>query len=209
MTNLSVSNAGLPGVTLITPRRHGDDRGYFSEVYSRPALAAYGIDSDFLQDNQSLSKAPGTLRGLHFQRPPFAQAKLVRVLRGAVFDVAVDIRRGSQTYGQWCGATLTADGGEQLFVPRGFAHGFVTLEENTEVAYKVDNVYSRDHEGGIAWDDPEIGIAWPWGGEVALSAKDRMLPLFAALVSPFPVSDYAVPSPPHQAEDKARIVTAA
>ena len=115
-----------------------------------------------MQDNQSLSATPGTLRGLHFQRPPFAQAKLVRVLRGAIFDVAVDLREGSPHFGRWCGATLTAEGDEQLFVPRGFAHGFVTLEPDTEVAYKVDAVYSAECDAGITFDDPAIGVKWPW-----------------------------------------------
>jgi dTDP-4-dehydrorhamnose 3,5-epimerase len=191
----TTENAGLPGVTLVRPTRFGDHRGYFIETYSRPAYREFGIDAEFVQDNQSMSAAPGTVRGLHFQRPPFAQAKLVRVMHGAIFDVAVDIRRGSPTYGRWCGVRLTGEGCEQLFVPRGYAHGFVTLEPDTVVTYKVDSVYSKEHEGGISWNDPEIGIAWPWARDVTLSAKDRMLPLFAALSSPFSGTTQPLASP--------------
>jgi dTDP-4-dehydrorhamnose 3,5-epimerase len=188
MAKFNVENAGLPGVTLVKPTRFGDQRGYFIETYSRPAYAEFGIDAEFVQDNQSMSATPGTLRGLHFQRPPFAQAKLVRVLRGAIFDVAVDIRRGSPAYGRWCGTRLTGEGCEQLFVPRGFAHGFVTLEPHTEVAYKVDSIYSQEHEGGIAWNDPSLAIAWPWTDGVVLSEKDKTLPRFDEFRSPFEVA---------------------
>lgn len=186
MAKFSAVEQEIPGVLLVRPTRFGDARGYFVETYSRPAYAEFGIKAEFVQDNQSLSAAPGTLRGLHFQRPPFAQAKLVRVLRGAVFDVAVDLRAGSSTYGRWCGARLTAEGGEQYFVPRGFAHGFVTLEPDTEVAYKVDAVYSAECDGGVAWNDPDIGVAWPWpASEVTLSGKDKVLPPLSAITTPF------------------------
>lgn len=167
----------LKGVMLVRPRKIGDSRGYFIETYSAKDYRAAGIASEFVQDNQSLSAQPGTLRGLHFQKPPHAQAKLVRVHAGSVFDVVVDLRASSPTYGQWCAATLTAEGAEQLFVPRGFAHGFCTLESNTVVAYKVDSFYSPASEAGIAWNDPHIGIVWP---ELAfsplLSDRDKQLP---------------------------------
>ncbi|HWL81069.1 MAG TPA: dTDP-4-dehydrorhamnose 3,5-epimerase [Roseomonas sp.] len=173
-------------VRLIRPRRFGDDRGWFVESWSRGRFAAAGIDCEFVQDNHSMSAAPGTLRGLHFQRPPHAQDKLVRCLRGRIFDVAVDLRKGSPTYGHWVGATLTAEGGEQLFVPIGFAHGFVTLEPDTEVAYKTSAAYAPDCDAGIRWDDPTIGVAWPLpaGGPV-LSAKDQRQPALASFDTPF------------------------
>ena len=151
----------IDDVVLIKTQRFADHRGYFMETYSRAPFVEAGIDAEFIQDNQSLSADTGTLRGLHFQRPPAAQAKLVRVLHGAIFDVAVDIRPQSRTYGKWCGARLTADGDEQMFVPRGFAHGFITLEPNTIVSYKVDAPYSREAEGGIRWNDPSLKIKWP------------------------------------------------
>jgi dTDP-4-dehydrorhamnose 3,5-epimerase len=186
MAKISVVDMEVPGVILVRPTKIGDARGYFIETYSRQAFAEAGITAEFVQDNQSLSATPGTLRGLHFQRPPFAQAKLVRVLRGAIFDVAVDLRVGSPHFGRWCGATLTAAGAEQLFVPRGFAHGFVTLEPDTEVAYKVDSYYSAECDAGIAFDDPEVGVKWPWPKDgVTLSAKDKTLPRLSAIVSPF------------------------
>lgn len=176
----------IPGVVLVSPQRFGDARGYFSETYSLPVYAANGIEPDFMQDNESLSVIPGTVRGLHFQSPPFSQAKLVRVLRGAIYDVAVDIRKGSPTYGRSVGARLTAEHGEQLFVPSGFAHAFCTLEPDTQVAYKVDARYSREHDGGILWNDPDLGIQWPIAEEEAvLSDKDRVLPRLKDFDSPF------------------------
>jgi dTDP-4-dehydrorhamnose 3,5-epimerase len=177
---------GIPGVVLVTPRRFGDARGYFCETYSQPVYAANGISADFLQDNESLSVTPGTVRGLHFQTPPFAQAKLVRVIRGAVYDVAVDVRKGSPTYGRAVGARLSAECGEQLFIPQGFAHAFCTLEPDTQVAYKVDVRYSREHDGGILWNDPDLGIEWPIAEQDAvLSDKDRLLPRLKDFASPF------------------------
>ena len=161
-------------------------RGWFSETYSTRAFSDLLGGTVFVQDNQAFSAQRGTLRGLHFQRPPEPQAKLVRVLRGSIFDVAVDLRVGSPTYGHWVGETLTAEGGEQLFVPRGFAHGYCTLEPNTEVAYKVDGFYAPECDAGLAWNDPMIGIAWPIAPRRRiLSDKDKRLPAFADFVSPF------------------------
>ena len=186
MTMLDVHPLELAELLLITPRRHGDGRGWFAETYNERRFAAAGIDLRFVQDNQAYSAEQGTIRGLHFQIPPFAQTKLVRVLRGSIFDVAVDIRRGSATYGRWAGAVLTAAAGEQLLVPVGFAHGYCTLEPDTEVFYKVDSFYSSDHELGIRWDDPVLGIEWPVRAEAAsLSEKDRKQPPLSQLPSYF------------------------
>ena len=168
--------ADLPDVLLITPKRFGDARGWFSETWSRKAMAQVGVDTDFVQDNQAFNARKGTLRGLHFQKAPHPQGKLVRVLQGAIFDVAVDVRPGSPTYGKWAGATLTAEAGEQLWVPRGFAHGYCTLTDDTMLFYKVDGLYAPETEGGLAWDDPDLGFAWPLDGEPVLSDKDRTLP---------------------------------
>ncbi|MGA0606182.1 dTDP-4-dehydrorhamnose 3,5-epimerase [Phenylobacterium sp. VNQ135] len=172
----AISPLALPDVLLITPKRFGDVRGWFSETWSRKAMSAAGVDTEFVQDNQALNTKKGTLRGLHFQKAPHAQGKLVRVLQGAIFDVAVDIRPGSPTYGQWAGATLTAEKGEQLWVPRGFAHGYVTLVDDTMLFYKVDGLYAPETEGGLIWNDPDLGIAWPLDGEPVLSEKDQILP---------------------------------
>ena len=170
----------------IIPARHGDSRGWFVESYNRRALAALGIDCDFVQDNHSYSAAKGTLRGIHYQRAPHAQAKLVRCLVGAIWDVAVDLRSGSPTFGKWIAATLTATGGEQMFVPVGFGHGFVTLTEHAEVAYKTSDYYAPECEGGIVWDDPDLAVAWPLGGtEPILAGKDKALPRLAEWESPF------------------------
>ena len=177
---VSITPLSLPEVRLVVPDRFGDDRGFFSETYSRRALAAAGIVDEFVQDNHSLSARPGTVRGLHYQAPPFAQAKLVRVTRGAVFDVAVDIRRGSPTFGRHVSCTLSAAAWNQVLVPEGFAHGFCTLEPDTEVVYKVTGYYSREHDRGIRWDDPELAIPWPVDPAAAfLSDKDRALPRLA------------------------------
>lgn len=178
----------IPDVILVTPVRFGDDRGYFSETYKASAFRAFGLDPVFVQDNESLSRPVGTIRGLHFQRPPNAQAKLVRAVSGAVFDVAVDIRKGSPTFGRWVGATLTGAGGEQLYVPHGFAHGFCTLEPDTIVAYKVDAPYSMRDDAGILWNDPALGITWPLDGPPLLSGKDQMQPRLADCDSLFTYS---------------------
>jgi dTDP-4-dehydrorhamnose 3,5-epimerase len=170
---------------LIKPKRHGDHRGFFSQTYSRRTYSDLGIDVEFVQDNHSLSKDIGTLRGLHFQAPPHAQAKLVRCGRGAIFDVAVDIRRGSLTYGQWEGHELTAENGEQLYIPVGFAHGFVTLEPDSEIVYKCSDYYALETEGAVLLTDPVVGIDWPMEVDPILSDKDAAAPLLADFESPF------------------------
>jgi dTDP-4-dehydrorhamnose 3,5-epimerase len=162
---------------LITLKRHADARGWFLESYNRRSMEGYGIDADFCQDNHSMSVAKGTIRGLHFQKPPFAQAKLVRCLAGSIFDLAVDIRVGSPTFGKSMTCTLSADSDEQFFVPQGFAHGFLTLQDGCEVAYKVDNYYAADADSGICWNDPMLAIDWPLDGlSPILSDKDAALP---------------------------------
>jgi len=173
-------------VQLIRPRRFGDDRGWFTETYNRDAFVTLGIECTFVQDNHSLSMPAFTLRGLHFQTPAHGQDKLVRCIRGQIFDVAVDVRRGSPTYGRWVGAELSAENGHQLFVPIGFAHGFVTLEPECEVTYKCSDTYSPAHDGGIRWDS--IGIDWPLptGVTPELSSKDKVQPTLADFDSPFP-----------------------
>ena len=173
-------------VKLIIPRRFGDARGWFSETYSRSVMASLGVDLEFVQDNQSLSVKAGTVRGIHFQTPPHSQAKLVRCIRGSVIDYAVDLRRQSPTFGKWVSAKLTADGGEQLFIPDGFGHAFVTLEDNVEIAYKVSDVYAPDCDGGVRWNDPAIGIDWPLPEAGAIvSAKDEVLPSLEGLTADF------------------------
>jgi dTDP-4-dehydrorhamnose 3,5-epimerase len=182
---VQVIPTGLSGVVVIIPARHGDHRGFFSETWNRPRMAAAGIDLDFVQDNQSLSAAKGTLRGLHFQSPPHAQDKLVRCGRGRLWDVAVDIRRGSPTYGRWHGEELSAANGRQLLVPKGFLHGFVTLEPDTEILYKCTDVYAPACDGAVRWDDPDLAIAWPLDGAPVLSAKDAEAPRMRDFASPF------------------------
>lgn len=183
---MDVSKLGLPGLLLLKPRRFADGRGYFVETYNERTVAGAGITASFVQDNQSYSASRGTIRGLHFQLPPAAQAKLVRAAQGSLYDVAVDLRAGSPTYGRWTGATLTADGGEQLFLPRGFAHGFCTLEPDTVVAYKVDDFYAPASDSGLIWNDPTLAIDWPVGpDEVVLSDRDLKLGRFAEFQSPF------------------------
>jgi dTDP-4-dehydrorhamnose 3,5-epimerase len=182
----------IPDVKLIRMRRHIDERGFFSETYSARSLAAAGITTAFVQDNHSLSAAAGTVRGLHFQIPPHAQAKLVRVVRGAVFDVAVDLRVGSPTFGRHVAATLSAAEWNMLYIPEGFAHGFCTLQPDTEVVYKASRHYEPTHDRGIAWDDPALGIDWPVDASRAIvSAKDRALPPFAALLPWFAMAEPA------------------
>ena len=175
----------INSVHLIHPSRHGDARGWFTETYNRETFVARGIDVAFVQDNHSLSTLAFTLRGLHFQTPPRAQDKLVRCIRGRIFDIAVDVRNGSPTYGQWVGAELSAKNGDQLFIPVGFAHGFLTLEPNCEVVYKCSDTYAPEADGGIAWDS--VGIDWPLPMETTpeLSDKDRCQPSFADFDSPF------------------------
>ena len=176
----------IPEVVEVQPPKYGDHRGFFSEVYKRSAFEDEGLAIDWIQDNQSFSGAVGTVRGLHFQVPPVAQDKLVRVLRGAIYDVAVDIRRGSPTYGRWVGLELSAEKWNQLLVPVGFAHCFMTIESDTEVLYKVSAPYSQKHEGAIRWNDPALGITWPdQGVEPTLSDKDEIAPLLADFDSPF------------------------
>lgn len=182
---LTVKPTSLPDVLLLTPARYGDARGFFSESWSAAHMAAAGLHFDFIQDNHSFSTQKGTVRGLHFQAPPHAQDKLVRCGRGALFDVAVDIRRGSPTYGQWTGAALSFENGHQLLVPAGFAHGFMTLTPDCEIVYKCSDSYAPQCEGAMAWDDPEIAIEWPKKSAAILSDKDRAAPRLAALNSPF------------------------
>ncbi len=183
---LEVRPLSIPEVRELRPKRFGDDRGFFSEVYNRDRFAEAGVRIDWVQDNQSLSREARTLRGLHFQEPPFAQDKLVRVLKGRVLDVAVDIRIGSPSFGNWVALELSAAAFNQLLVPAGFAHGFLTLEPDTEVLYKVSASYSKDHDRSIRWNDPDIAVDWPLGGNLpTLSDKDRDAPLLRDLVSPF------------------------
>ncbi len=182
---MQIDPTAIPEVKLLTPRRFGDGRGYFAETYSARVLAGAGIDCTFVQDNHSLSLHAGTLRGLHFQAPPHAQAKLVRCGRGRLFDVAVDIREGSPSYGKWVGAELSEENGCQLFIPEGFLHGFVSREPDTEVVYKCSAYYAPEADGAVRYDDPEIGIDWGLTGAPALSPKDADAPLLTDLANPF------------------------
>lgn len=182
-----VQALAIPEVKLITPTRHADARGYFSETYNARALRDAGVDVAFVQDNESLSRPAGVVRGLHFQIPPFAQAKLVRVVKGRVFDVAVDIRVGAPTYGRHVTVELDGERGEQVLVPEGFAHGLMTLVPDTVVAYKVSDFYAPDHDRGILWNDPELGIPWPMGaGRATVSDRDVRQPRFRDLDPFFP-----------------------
>jgi dTDP-4-dehydrorhamnose 3,5-epimerase len=176
----------LPDVKVLTPRRFGDQRGYFCETWSAARMGALGLDIAFVQDNESLSAKAGTLRGLHYQAPPFGQAKLVRVARGAILDVAVDARRGSPSYGRWVAEEISAENGAQILIPHGFLHGFLTLTGDTLVIYKVDNVYDAGSDGGVRWNDPDLGVDWGAAEEgLTLSDKDRRAPFFREWVSPF------------------------
>lgn len=169
----------LPGVCIVEPDVHGDQRGYFMETYSTRAFADIGINCVFVQDNQSFTAAKGTLRGIHFQNAPMVQAKLVRVTKGAVLDVAVDLRKGSPNYRQWVGVELSAQNKRMLFIPRGFGHGFKTLTDDVEFCYKVDNLYSKECDRGIRFNDPAISVEWGEVTEGLLSAKDTSSPLLA------------------------------
>ena len=183
---MQVRTLAIPDVKVLTPRQLGDRRGFFSEVYSRRTFAEAGIHTEFVQDNHSLSACRGTVRGLHFQTPPHAQAKLVRVVRGSIFDVAVDLRRSSPTRGRHVSVVLSAESWTQILVPAGFAHGFMTLEPDTEVVYKVSDHYAPDHDQGLLWNDPTLAIQWPIPqDEAVLSDKDRGQPGFAGFVTPF------------------------
>ena len=185
---MQVESLAISDVKILTPKRFGDARGFFSETYNKAAFSDHGIDLDFVQDNHSMSQPVGVLRGLHFQTNPFAQDKLVRVVKGRIFDVAVDIRHGSPTFGKWVGAEISAEAWNQILVPVGFAHGFVTLEPDTEVIYKVTAPYSPENDKGLAWDDPAIGIDWPLKGAApTLSDKDTKHPRLADLPAYFSI----------------------
>lgn len=181
---MQIDQTDLPGVLILTPRRFGDARGWFMETYSAPRMQEAGLPLDWVQDNHSFSATKGTLRGLHYQRPPRAQDKLVRCSRGAILDVAVDFRAGSPTFARWVGVKLTAENGRQLLVPKGFLHGFVTLTDDTEVQYKCTDTYAPDCDGAVRWDDPQIGIDWGIAAPV-LSDKDAQAPLLADAPRPF------------------------
>ncbi|WP_424180385.1 dTDP-4-dehydrorhamnose 3,5-epimerase [Yoonia sp. TsM2_T14_4] len=184
---MQITTTKLAGVLILSPARFGDARGFFSESWNRKTLAAQGITLDFVQDNHSLSAQIGTIRGLHFQSPPHAQAKLVRCGRGCMFDVAVDIRRGSPTYGQWLGEELSDQNGRQLLIPAGFLHGFITRAPDTEIIYKCTDYYAPACDGAVRFDDPDIGIDWglPAGVAPILSDKDAAAPLLRDLDTPF------------------------
>lgn len=182
---MKITQTHLPGLLVLEPARFGDDRGFFSESWSQKTLSQQGIDIDFVQDNHSLSAALNTVRGLHFQSAPHAQAKLVRCGRGAMFDVAVDIRKGSPTYAQWFGIELSFENGKQLLVPTGFLHGFATRQPDTEIIYKCSDYYAPECDGAVRFDDPAIGIDWNLNGPAVLSDKDARAPLLADLDNAF------------------------
>ncbi|GAB6038988.1 dTDP-4-dehydrorhamnose 3,5-epimerase [Fundidesulfovibrio butyratiphilus] len=181
---MGFQDTGMPGLWLFVPKVHGDERGFFMESYNQALFASQGLEYVFIQDNHALSRTKGVLRGLHFQLPPMAQTKLVRVTRGEVYDVVVDLRKGSPTYGKWKGFTLSADNFHQLLVPKGFAHGYVTRTENTEFLYKVDAPYAPDHDSGLLYSDPDLGVDWGEPHPV-LSEKDLKLGRFRDFDSPF------------------------
>lgn len=180
---MKIEDTTLPGVKILTPARFGDARGFFSESWNRKRMEEHGIELDFVQDNHSMSAEVGTIRGLHFQAPPAAQDKLVRCGQGALFDVAVDIRKGSPTYGAWFGIELTAENGRQLLVPKGFLHGFITRAPMTEIIYKCTDYYAPDCDGAVRWDS--CGIDWGFDGQPLLSQKDAAAPALAEFDSPF------------------------
>ena len=190
--DVDIKKTSLSGVLVITPRRFADARGFFSESWNRARMEEHGLDYDFVQDNHSLSGQVSTVRGLHFQAPPHAQAKLVRCGKGRLFDVAVDIRKGSPTYGKWVGEELSFENGKQMLIPAGFLHGFVTREPDTEIIYKCSDYYAPDCEGAVRFDDPDIGIYWALGvAPPVLSDQDKNAPLFKDFDSPFHWDDKA------------------
>ena len=189
MSNRHNDQMKATSLMLIKPDRYSDHRGFFAETYSRKKYLEYGIDVEFVQDNHSVSKELGTLRGLHFQAPPHAQAKIVRCGRGSIFDVAVDIRRGSPTFGKWEGFELTARNGHQVYVPIGFAHGFITLEPDSEIVYKCTDYYAPETEASVLWNDPDIRIHWPKLDKPILSDKDAVAPMLKDFKSPFIYGD--------------------
>ena len=179
---MEISRLALPDICILKPVRHGDERGFFSETYNARQLAGFGIDLTFVQDNHAYSAQPGTVRGLHFQIPPHAQDKLIRVVRGSIFDVAVDLRQGSPTYGRHVSVVLSAGAWNQILIPVGFAHGLCTLEPDTEVLYKVTDYYAPDCDHGLLWNDPALGIEWPAAAAAAIvSERDRRHPVLADL----------------------------
>lgn len=180
-----VEEAQIAGLIVVIPRRFQDERGFFAETYSARTYAELGITANFVQDNHSVSSRAGTIRGLHFQTPPHPQAKLVRCGRGAIFDVAVDLRKGSPTYGHWVGAELSAANGRQLFIPAGCAHGFATLLPDSEIIYKCTDFYAPQTEGALRWNDPEIGIEWPIDGQPLVNQKDAEAIFLNGFDSPF------------------------
>ncbi|SMY09944.1 dTDP-4-dehydrorhamnose 3,5-epimerase [Flavimaricola marinus] len=182
---MQITDTSLIGVKILTPARFGDARGFFSESWNKQRMLDASLDFDFVQDNHSLSSAVGTLRGLHMQTPPHAQAKLVRCGRGRLLDVAVDIRKGSPTYGQWASVELSAENGKQLLIPAGFLHGFVTLEPDTEIVYKCTDYYAPECDRAVRFDDPALGIDWGLSADPILSDKDAKAPLLADLDNPF------------------------
>lgn len=183
---MKIEKTSLPDVLMITPNRFGDERGFFSESWSKKAFEAADLSFDFVQDNHSMSAKAGTLRGLHYQSPPHAQDKLVRCGRGALLDVAVDIRKGSPDYGRWVAVELSFENGRQLLVPKGFLHGFISLMPDTEIVYKCTDFYSQECDGAVRWDDPAIGIDWQLGGVApVLSDKDIKAPYLADIENPF------------------------
>ena len=183
---MNVASLAIPEVLLITPARHGDERGWFSETFRQAALDEAGFTRTFVQDNHVRSTTRGILRGMHFQAPPHAQDKLLRVVRGAIFDVAIDIRIGSPTYGHWVGAELSEGNAQQLLVPQGFAHGYCTLTDECEVLYKVTDYYQPSAEGAVLWNDPDVGVEWPLdASQISTNARDGAAPRFADLQSPF------------------------
>jgi dTDP-4-dehydrorhamnose 3,5-epimerase len=192
MSNDSATSLNLP--RIIVPKRYVDDRGWFSEIFHEQRLHAVGITCRFVQDNQSSSKRTGTLRGLHFQLPPAAQAKLVTVVKGRILDVAVDVRRGSPTFGKHVSTELCSRSGRQLYIPVGFAHGFLTLEDDVIVMYKASDYYAPENDSGIRWNDPDVAFPWPRDANIIISDKDRSLQLLKELASPFPYDDHPLTS---------------